>query len=114
MCRKVEPISNSFQQHIYASNLHESQEVLGVVLPSTQDATFPLKPREEPFDEPTTLVATQTSAILRALGRTALAVRRDHLDTLLAQFAIQLVAVVGALANQILRLRLDHVELKAQ
>ena len=33
--RFLEPISNSPEQHIHACQLHEAQEILGVVLPTT-------------------------------------------------------------------------------
>src|SRR5215475_5472551 len=41
------------------------------------------------------------------------AMRRDHLDAVLAQLLVEWIAVVGAIADQILRLGLDHVEVEA-
>ena len=75
---------------------------------------MPLKPGKETFHQPASFVSPQASAVLRLGLHAILSVRRDHLDTLLPQLLIQLVAVVGAVADQIFRLRLDHVELETQ
>jgi len=40
--------------------------------------------------------------------------RRDHINSILPQLFIQLVAVTGAVTNQVVRIRLDHVEVETQ
>ena len=77
---------------------------------------MPLQPSERSFDEPAPLIAHQPSTILRAVARNATAPmrQRNHLDAVLLQLFVQLVAVVRAISNQILGLRFDHVELKHQ
>jgi hypothetical protein len=40
-----------------AGELDKAQEVLGMVLPADEDATLPLYPCEEAFDEPASHVA---------------------------------------------------------
>jgi hypothetical protein len=44
--------------------LHKTQEVGGVVLPTDQQASFPLHPGEEPHDEPAALVPPQVAPVL--------------------------------------------------
>ena len=75
---------------------------------------MPLDPGEEAFHQPASLVAAQATAVLRLRFHPILSVRRDHLNALVPQLLIELVAVVGAIANEILRLRFDHVELETQ
>ena len=53
----VEPISKSFEEDHEAGELDEAEEVLGMVLPTDQDAALPLYPGEEAFDEPASRVA---------------------------------------------------------
>jgi hypothetical protein len=53
----LEPISKSSEEDNEASELDESEEVLGVILPADEDAALPLDPRKEAFDQPTTHVA---------------------------------------------------------
>ena len=75
---------------------------------------MPLNPGKEPFHQPAPFITTQASAIL-CLGFYPIpALGCDHLNTVLAQFVIQLVAVIRAITNRVLGLCLDHVEVEAQ
>ncbi len=53
----LEPISKSSEQDNETSQLNKANEVLGVVLPSDEDATLPLNPGKEAFDQPAPHVA---------------------------------------------------------
>src|SRR5262249_7468307 len=96
-----------------ASELYEAEEVPGVVFPTDEDAALPLNPSKEALHEPASHIAAQPSPILRGRLASVAAMRRDHLDAVLAQLLIEWIAIVGAIANQILRLGLDHVEVEA-
>src|SRR5262249_49972050 len=106
----LEPISKSAEEDNEASELYEAEEVLGVVFPTDEDAALPLNPSKEALHEPASHIAAQPSPILRGRLASVAAMRRDHLDAVLAQLLIEWIAIVGAIANQILRLGLDHVE----
>jgi hypothetical protein len=54
---RLEPISKLLEEHRDASELYESKEVGGVILPANEEAPLPLEPGKEPFDEPAALVA---------------------------------------------------------
>src|SRR6516225_11655177 len=109
----LEPISKSPEEDNEASELYEAEEVPGVVFPTDEDAALPLNPSKEALHEPASHIAAQPSPILRGRLASVAAMRRDHLDAVLAQLLIEWIAIVGAIANQILRLGLDHVEVKA-
>ena len=53
----LEPISKSFEEDDEAGDLNEAEEILGMVLPTDQDAALPLYPGEEALDEPASHVA---------------------------------------------------------
>src|SRR6266568_6689577 len=110
----LEPISKSPEEDNEASELDKSEEVLGVVFPADEDAALPLNPSEEAFDEPAPHVAAEAAAILGRWLAPVGAMRRDHLDAVLAQLLIQWIAVVSAIADQVLRLGFDHVKVEAQ
>src|SRR5262249_12374029 len=112
-CSRLEPISKSPEEDNEASELYEAEEVPGVVLPTDGDAALPLNPSKEALHEPASHIAAQPSPILRGRLASVAAMRRDHLDAVLAQLLIEWTAIVGAIANQILRLGLDHVEVEA-
>src|SRR5215813_3204018 len=109
----LEPISKSPEEDNEASELYEAEEVPGVVFPTDEDAALPLNPSKEALHEPASHIAAQPSPILRGRLASVAAMRRDHLDAVLAQLLIEWIAIVGAIANQILRLGLDHVEVEA-
>jgi hypothetical protein len=54
---RLEPISKSSEEDDEASELDKAEEVLGVVLPTDQDAVLPLYPGEEALDEPASHIA---------------------------------------------------------
>src|SRR5262249_6305027 len=110
---KLEPISKSPEEDNEAGELYEAEEVLGVVFPTDEDAALPLNPSKEALHEPASHIAAQPSPILRGRLASVAAMRRDHLDAVLAQLLSEWIAFVGAIANQILRLGLDHVEVEA-
>jgi len=75
---------------------------------------LPLQPGEEALDDPTPVVAAQSSAILSLALFAVGAVRRNHLNALFSKLLIEPIAVVRAIADQIVWFRFDHVEVKAQ
>jgi len=89
-------------------------ELPSVIFQANEEPPLPLKPVEEPLDDPAPPVATQPAPVLRFHADTNGPLRRDHLGALSAHFRIELIADVCAVANQILRLRFDHVELEGQ
>src|SRR5213595_3552225 len=62
--RRLEPISKLLQEHGDRCQLHNTQEVGGVILPADQQAALPLQPGEEPLDEPATVVPPQVAPVL--------------------------------------------------
>jgi hypothetical protein len=54
----LEPISKSPEEDNEAGELDEAEKVVGVVFPADEDATLPLYPSEEAFDQPTSHVTT--------------------------------------------------------
>src|SRR5215472_10801521 len=111
--RTLEPISKLPEQDNEASELNESEEVLGVVFPTDEETALPLDPGEEALDEPAPRVTAEPSSILRERLSAIGAMRCNHLDALSSQLLVQRVAVVGAVTDQILRLGFDHVEVEA-
>jgi len=83
----------------------KAEKILWVILPSNEDPTLPLNPRqdscEEPFDRPSPCVSQQSAFVLRSRLAAIASVRSDHLDAVLTQLLIQRFAVVGAISNQI-------------
>ena len=57
MLAALEPISKSFEGDDQAGKLDKAEEIVGVVLPANEDPALPLKPGEEPLDEPASHVA---------------------------------------------------------
>ena len=57
VCFTAEPISKLFEEHGDAGELHKSEEGGSVILPANEEPSFPLKPREEPFDKPAAFVS---------------------------------------------------------
>ena len=68
-----------------------------------QNTPVVLQPGKEPLDLPTSLVASQGSAILCPRPLAIPAVRRDQLDTSRSHAAIQRIAVIRSVADQPLR-----------
>lgn len=59
-----EPISKLPEQDEQASELDEAEKVLRVELPADQQASTPLNPGEEAFDQPATSIAAELAAVL--------------------------------------------------
>ena len=55
---RLEPISELLEQKNYRRNLHKPEEILGMELPTVQQSTLVLHPREEPLHNPAPLVPT--------------------------------------------------------
>ena len=110
---RLEPISKLPEEDNETGELNEAEEVLRMVFPTDKNASLPLDPSEEAFDEPAPRVSTEPAAILRGWLDSVRAVRGDHLDALSAQFVVERIAVIGAIADEVLRLGLDHVEVEA-
>src|SRR6516164_5746171 len=53
----LEPISKSPEEDNEASELYETEEVLGVVFPTDEDAALPLNPSKEALHEPASHIA---------------------------------------------------------
>ena len=54
---ELEPISKSSEEDDKAGELDEAEEVVGVVLPTDEDAALPLDPSKETLDQPASRVA---------------------------------------------------------
>ena len=81
--------------------MKHTQKILGVALVTHNQSPKVLKPRKQPLDLPASAVSAQAAPVLSLVLPVA-AVRRDHFDSILSQFGIQLVRVVGIVADQIL------------
>jgi hypothetical protein len=64
--------------------LHEAKEVLRIEFPADKNATLPLYPGEEAFDQPAPGISPKPASILRDLLTAIGSVRRDHLDAIFA------------------------------
>ena len=53
----LEPISKLLQEHRDAGELHEPEEVGGVILPANEKPPLPLEPGKEAFDEPAPFIS---------------------------------------------------------
>src|SRR3954465_1132198 len=60
----LEPISKSPEEDEEASEVDEAEEVLRIELPADQQASAPLNPGEEAFDQPAPCISAEPSAIL--------------------------------------------------
>ena len=80
----IEPISKSSEEDEEAGELHEAKEVLRIKLPADKNATLPLYPGEEAFNQPAPGISPKPSSILRGALAAIGSVRRDHLDTVFA------------------------------
>ena len=64
--------------------MDEAEEVLRIELPADQQASAPLNPGEEAFDQPAPGISPKPSSILRSALAAIGSVRRDHLDAVFA------------------------------
>ena len=109
----LEPISKLLEQHGDRCELHKTEEVGGVVLPTNQEPPLPLEPRKEPFDEPPPLVPAQVAPVL-GLEFSGRPVRRNHVDPVVLEVVIEPVAIVGPIADEMFGLGLQHVEVETE
>ena len=68
------------QQDADASEVHEAEEVLGVMFMACDEATVVLKPRKEALDLPAVPVAAKGSTVLGRGTLSTASMWRDHLD----------------------------------
>jgi hypothetical protein len=94
--------------------VNKAEEILGIIFPSNEETTLPLNPGKEPLHKPTPFIAAQTAAILGFAFLPVRAVGRDHLDTVLPEFLVELVTVIRAVAYQVLGRGFYHVEVKTE
>jgi hypothetical protein len=83
--------------------LHEGEKILSVIFPSNQEPALPLSPGKEAFHQPAPLVSKQSKVILSLGFSPVSSMRRDHFNTVLPEFIIQLVTVIRPVTDQILR-----------
>jgi hypothetical protein len=88
------------QQDADAAKLNEVKVVQSVALVAYDESTDGAQPGKEPLYLPTTLVATQRSAILRLGPLPVAAMRRDHRDSELGQRCVESISVIGAIADE--------------
>jgi hypothetical protein len=86
--RPVHPILKSSEQDNETGELNKAQEVLGMILPSDEDAALPLNPGKEAFDEPAPHVAAEPPPILGGRLAAVGAVRRNHFDAASSQLLV--------------------------
>ena len=82
--RCLEPISKLPEEDNEAGELNEAKEVLWMIFPAHEDPALPLDLGKEAFDHPAPQEAAQAAPVLRRRFRSVRAVRRDHLDAILA------------------------------
>lgn len=87
--------------------MEKAEEVLGLPLPTSDQAALPEQPGEEPFDAPAVAVAAQLPSVL-SLALPSGEVRRDHLDAHCRQLGVERIAVVGLVADELLGQWLDE------
>ena len=90
------------KEHEQACKLDESEEILDVVFPSSDEAAVVLHPGEEALYLPAAAVAAQRPSILRLLLAIG-SIGRDHLDAVFLHLLVQYIRIVGLVANQSLR-----------
>ena len=91
------------EQDEHRGQMKHRQEVVGVPLPSDDESTVVMEPREEPFDFPPALRAPYGSAVLRR-DLSVRAMPGDHLDAhRFREQRIERIAVEGLVADQPVR-----------
>ena len=93
--------------------MHEAKEVLWIKLPADKNATLPLYPGEEGFDQPTPGISPKPTSILRgalaAIGSCGATISMPSSRNWSSG-----VTIIGADANEGLGLGFNHVKVKAQ
>ncbi len=93
--------------------LHKTKKVGGVALPADQQASLPLDPHKEPFDEPAGWILAQMTPVL-GFQFARRSVRGNHVHAVLLKVIVEPIAVIGAIADEVLRLGFEHVEVESQ
>src|SRR5271165_9683 len=87
------------EQHLQAGEVDEAEEVLDVVLPTSDEAAEVVHPGEKPLHFPTFFVAPQLSSVLGFAAPPAIG--RDQLDAVvLCELLVEPVRVVGFVADE--------------
>src|SRR3990172_1579712 len=96
-----------------ASQMEETEEVLGMVFMTDEQAAVPAKPGEKALDSPAALVAPQGPSVLGWGAFAVVLVGRDHLDSpFLFEPLVEAVAVVGFVSDHPLGQVLDETLLQ--
>lgn len=89
------------EHHEQACKLNETEEILDVILPSSDKAAEVMHPGEEPFDFPSPSIAAQLASVLGVLSSPS-AVGSDHFDAIfVGELFIERVRVVGFVADEL-------------
>lgn len=91
------------QQDDEASEVNEAEEVLGLPLPASHDASELLEPSEDSLDLPSPLVATQSSSVLLPSTSADNAARRNKVDVSFAETVGELAAVEAFVRDEVRR-----------
>lgn len=83
-----------------------------IFLPN-QEAPLPLQPGKEALDEPTTLIASQLTAIL-SLQLPRGPMRGDHVDAVPLEIVIDPLTVIRAITTEMLGLGFEHGEIETE
>ena len=88
------------EQNTNASQMHEAEVILNLVLVAHDDAPIVLQPSVQPFSLPTAFVAPELAAILGGWFYPLGTMRRNDFDATLSQLRIQRVRVIRFVTNQ--------------
>jgi len=93
--------------------MNKTEIVFNFVIKTSRHAPKVLQPGEKTLDLPTTLIATQTSAILRFRFLAVSFMRCDHFNALFFQFLIERIRVISLIADQPNGLLINETFLKS-
>ena len=99
------------QEDAATGQFEKAQEILGVVLVASNQATKVVKPSEQAFDFPSSPIPSQRASVLGGVFAVA-PMGSDQFDTLLLQLLIQRIGVVRPIPDQALRLFREEALLK--
>ena len=96
------------QEDAATGQFEKAQEILGVVLVASNQATKVVKPSEQAFGFPSSPIPSQRASVLGGVFAVA-PMGSDQFDTLLLQLLIQRIGVVRPIPDQALRLFREEV-----
>ena len=105
--------SKLFEEHRDTGELHKPEEVGGIVLPANEEASFPLEPGKEAFDEPAPFISAEVAAIL-GLEFASGSMGGNQVHPVLFQIVIEPIAVVRPITDEMLGFGLQHVEVETE